>query len=806
MVYAPFDPAQADGLGRHAEHIKQQVAKELPVALVDEFQDTDSIQYGIFSSIYGESSVAYVGDPKQAIYAFRGADVFSYFDASKDVGAQNRFALATNRRSDPGVITAVNTLFRLREPPFLLDDIRMTPALPHEERRSTLPSPMDVVLVTKDEIDSETASITADEVVALLSDGIEVERRPLAPSDLAVLCRTNKQAVEVTEALRAVGVPVSLDGDASVLNTDIAKDLRAVLEATLMPGDGSLVRRALLTDILGVSARELAAMNDETWSHWVSRFHAWNASWHTQGVVRFLEDVLRETRAEVAIAGRPDSRRVLTDLLHVQELLLRGERERHRDPIALMQWFRRLGEDSPDGGMVASEDLQQRADADSGAVRVSTIHKSKGLEYGIVLLPYTWGQGGLWRHERKTPRFHDDDGSLAIDLGSAEHDDNVEKAEVEALSESLRVLYVGVTRAKYGCILFWGPGGDWKKSALGYLLHGRDGAPKPYDESIEADVASFVEQSEGTVGRRRPRRDTGRLAVEASSTALHARERTRRFQNAPRIASFTSLTGHEEKTPAPRSADAPRERSGLFADLPGGVRTGLLLHAILERANFSEMTGEQTTAVIERALREFGFDAELGSGIQRDLGTVARTAFDDSGNAPRLLDLGASNTLRELEFTLHVERPRIESLVTLLETHGAPAKAPEYPAQLAKIGTGALHGFLRGFIDLMFEWDGRWYVADYKSNSLPTYEQDAIADSVQREHYLLQGLLYSAAAHRYLRQRIRDYDPALHWGGSLFLFLRGMRGHDGESVFFERHTPALLAGLDEWLGGIDAGR
>jgi len=808
VVYAPFDPSSAESAAFDRDDIAEKISNTYRLALVDEFQDTDSVQYGIFRAIYGESSVVYVGDPKQAIYAFRGADVFSYLGAVKDVGDRVH-TLTTNRRSDAGVVRAVNTLFSLRTPPFMLERIDMDEAIPHhEESRSTFDPSMEVVFLERDQLKGGVAAavapIVANEIALLLESDAQIEDRPVEPGDIAVLCRSNNQALAVTDALRELNVPVSLDGGSSVLGTEIASDLSAVLEAALMPGDSSLVRRALLTSLAGVSPYELATMNDETWSEWVSRFRNWNDAWHGQGVVRFVEDMLRSTKAEATIAKRPAARRVLTDLLHIEELLMRGEREFGRNPVALMQWFRRLEKDSAGEGTVASEDLQQRPDADAGAVRVATIHKSKGLEYGIVYCPFPWPI----HFSEVAVKFHDEHGNVKVDLGSEHSKAHKETSAREESSEALRLLYVAVTRAKYRCTLYWGQARSWKKAALGYLLHGSKGLDKLDEDGMRKGLEKFVAESSGTAGWR-PAHDeqAAPREHEAPGRALAAREQERYFSHAARIASFTSLTGHDEKTPGPRSPTQPAEREpALFSDLPGGVRTGLLLHSVLEHADFQKLDAIETEQLIERQLRAFGFDTALTPDVQRDLRSVAATPFTSEPKAPRLIDLSKDVQLRELEFTLHVNRAKLPDLAEILSQHGAPAATPRYYERLAEVSGQALQRFLRGYIDLMFEWQGRWYVADYKSNTLPTYAPETINEAVQRAHYLLQAQLYTAAAHRYLKQRVADYDPETQWGGALFLFLRGMRGPQsaGSSVFFDRQPAGLLNAVDRWLGGADA--
>ncbi|MBW2510225.1 MAG: UvrD-helicase domain-containing protein, partial [Deltaproteobacteria bacterium] len=776
-----------------------------PLALVDEFQDTDSTQYGIFRAVYGDSAVIYVGDPKQAIYAFRGADIFSYIDAAKDVG-ERRCTLGTNRRSDPGLVRAVNALFSRLKPPFLIEGISFEAAEPYEKRnRSSLSPSLDLVLLGSDvlgrPLPAPVAAIAANEIALLLQSDASIEERPVGPGDVAVLCRSNAQAIAVTKALRDLDVPTSLDGGASVLTTDIAKDLSAVLEAALMPGDSRKVRRALLTSLFCVSPFELAAMDDERWSSWVSRFRGWSEAWHEQGVLRFLEDMLSSTNVEESLATRPTARRDLTDLLHLEELLLRGERERRRDPVALMQWFRRLADDTADDAMVAVEDLQQRPDAQSGAVRVTTIHKSKGLEYGIVFCPFTWGDAGLWPFDKVALKFHDEAGRLKVDLGSAAREENLAARKTEAASEALRLLYVAMTRAKYQCTLFWGPRRGWKESALAYLVHDREAKGNLDDDRVRADVEELVASAGEHVGWRVPA--TERAVPQHphdSAVVLEPRPHRRLFDHTPHIASFTSLTGSDEKALGPSMGDAP---SPLFEELPGGARTGLLLHAILEKADFGALDGEQTKDIILQQLALHGFDAEHLTSVQRDLLQVVSTPMGVGPALPPLRALGADRQLRELEFTMAVERPNLHALSDILREHGAPMAAPRYHERLASLSSQTLRSFLRGFIDLMFQWDGRWYVADYKSNRLPAYQQTDVIEAVQREHYVLQGQLYSAAAHRYLRQRVPDYEPEKSWGGALFLFLRGMNGSEraGASVFFERQSPDFLDAMDAWLGG-----
>jgi exodeoxyribonuclease V beta subunit len=819
-VYAALNPPMAGAAASSRDDLIATILRAYPLALIDEFQDTDSVQYGIFRAIYGEGSAVYVGDPKQAIYSFRGADVFSYIGAAADVG-QRKHTLGTNWRSDPAVVEGVNTLFSRKKPAFALDGIDFEAAVAHAAKnRSSLDVGLELVFIEEEQLvgplAEAVAPIVANEIALLLDSDARINERPVVPDDVAVLCRSNAQAEEVTAALRALQIPTSLDGGSTVLGTEIASELRAVLEAALMPGDAGAIRRALLTRLFGVSPYELSSMSDEAWTSWVTRFREWNEAWHSYGVLRFLEDMLKISGAEKRIARQPAARRELTDLSHIEELLLRGERERGRSPVSLMQWLRRLSGGSAASG-VAREELQQRPDAESGAVRVATIHKSKGLEYGIVYCPFTWNDAGLRGFAAKALKFHDAQRNIKLDLrltlpdaqkrfaNRPELAEHRRLAELEAHSDALRLLYVAVTRAKHRCTLFWGRGTGWKTSALRYLLHGDEGFEELDEPQMREAVETLAAASSGTIGCRPPHEKAAApMQPEAPKANLAAKAQSRTFDQGPRMASFTSLSGHDEKTPVERGAVASAEHElALFRSLAPGARTGLLLHSILEQANFAELGGGTTATLIERELGSWGFDPALAEEVQQDLVTVGGTPLTREPGAPRMSELDPQRQLRELEFTLRVDEPSLDGLATLLKEHRAPKPAPGYPARLSELSSQALHGYLRGYIDLLFEWQDRWYVADYKSNSLRAYDEATISEAVQREHYLLQAQLYTAAAHRYLTQRVRGYDPEQHWGGALFVFVRGMRGPEdaGSSVFFDRGSAELLKAVDRWLGG-----
>jgi exodeoxyribonuclease V beta subunit len=824
LLTTVFTALQSDSDGR----IATQIRRTYPVALIDEFQDTDPVQYQIFQSLYGtQSTMFFVGDPKQAIYAFRGADVFSYFEAAQDA-KDRKYTLDTNYRSDAELVAAVNHIFSRRPEAFLFEQIQFNEVQARaEQSASRLDPPFELVYLEAGtgnggSLEDTVVDIAVNEITELLQSGASVEGRALGAADVAVLCRSNRQAAKLAQSLVARGVPASFDGDVSVLDSPTAEELESLLEAVLMPGDTRLIRKALLSSLLGLSPAELASLDDEPWAGWVADFRNWHQIWKQRGAGRFLEELCGHGGVEARLSKQPDGPRRLTDLQHLRELLMSAELERNRDPHALLQWFRRARSRGASFDAIAAEEMQQRPESEAAAVRVTTVHRSKGLEFGVVLCPFLWGNAGLQNSERREPRFHDprDGNRLKIDLGSEALEEHRSLAERETLAEALRLTYVALTRAKYRCLLFFGPVGHWRKSALGALLHGADRVGQLSEEELEAELEELARESNGVIRLRPPCPAVERSPRPPAPVRIEPRPARRSYDLSARITSFSSLSeASASRAEAPWSSrqmateagsrdgwsESGRppslEVEGRFADLVPGAGTGLLLHSILEQLSLAALDHPQAREIVERQLRRYGQEPALTDALLEDLRILGATPLLEDG--PSLADLDPGRQLHELEFSLHAEQQSLAGLGALLEAHGAPKGAAGYGRTLAELPPRALRGLVRGFVDLLFEWDGRWYVADYKSNALSSYAPSSLLAEMQSHHYFLQSLIYTTAAHRFLRSRLPGYDPAQHWGGALFLFLRGMNGESqpGSGVVFERHESSLLDALDQWWSG-----
>ncbi len=467
--------------GKSAAVLARRIRQRYPAALIDEFQDTDPTQYEIFRRVYasGEASdqkpaLFLIGDPKQAIYAFRGADVFAYLAAARDA-ADGAWTLTTNFRSDPGLLAGLNTLFGRLERPFLLESIRYNAvqAPPHRSDRlfrttargKERVTPLEIVYLDRATAGSSHATwngtrewsfIAAQEIARLLASGATLEdggkSRPVAPGDIAVLTRTNRQAQEIQEHLRALQVPSVLSGDRTVFETEEAEELRRIMRALAEPSSASALRTAMATRFLNADASLIASLEDDetAWETWVARFQEGHTLWVQSGFVHAVEHLFGELETIPSLLAVRGGERRLTNLRHLVELLHSAEKSLHLGVVGLLQWLDEARRD-PNGQGMAPEAQQLRLESDADSVTLTTMHKSKGLEYPIVLVPFLGAPSDPFQSEKENLRFHDPKAGerLTLDVRIVPHKtEELAIGEAEYQAETLRLAYVGMTRAK----------------------------------------------------------------------------------------------------------------------------------------------------------------------------------------------------------------------------------------------------------------------------------------------------------------------------------------------------------------------
>ena len=843
----PIAAALADGIRRR-----------YGLALIDEFQDTDPVQYRIFGEIHARAGIPLflIGDPKQAIYAFRGADVFAYLAAQRQ--ATDAHTLLTNWRSSPRLVGAVNALFTNAPAPFVIPEIEFREGAAAARNRDQLGgeaeggAPLRILFAHRGEFGDDTKRPNkpkgsghwlyrslADQLVELLDGRTTLGGRPVRPGDIAVLCRKNDQLTAVGGALRVAGIPSVALGDASVFESPEAGMLEHLLRALAEPGDALALRLALVTPLLGLDSEDIRRLNaDEAqWDEWGERFQRWNERWRTSGVTAALRGLFDEQKVAERVLASPGGERRMTNLLHLGELLQQAASESRRGPHGLVDWLHRLRSDQTLRHELESEAAQIRLESDVHAVSLTTIHKSKGLQYPVVFCPFLWDSVDPLI-ERSWPRFHDDEGRLTIDLGMPPAADSSARREREAVAEEVRLLYVALTRAEQLCVVIWAAVNKSESSALAGLLHRfprrnadgvtrRDDAAmrKLSDADIEADLQALAAAADGAIAVERlpPPRELRHVAATPDAATLVEPPPGPAIVQAWRIASFTSLSAGGEALGVRAeegidrdevaAEEGPAAAAAALQGFPRGRGPGTLVHRILELTDFDAADPAALRALVERELTM----ARIGSEWVDPLSAALRDVLDTpllSGPAPlRLRDVPRARRRSEMEFAYPVAsgdgRPLTAArLADVFARHGGSDALAAYGERLRRLPFRPLSGYLRGYIDCVFAHAGRWYVVDYKSNDLgPTpahYAPAALAAEMTRHDYILQYHLYLVAVHRYLRRRLSGYDYERDIGGALYLFVRGMSPARGPATGVVHAIPpaALVESLSALLGGV----
>ncbi len=821
-----------------ADRLASRVAGEHPVIMVDEFQDTDPLQYEIFSRIHRAGraeghTLILIGDPKQAIYAFRGGDIFTYLQAGRD--ADRHWSLSVNWRSTPELIEAVNALFTGPDP-FVYEEIPYHPSRAPAERRADPlrvdgrpeaalvlePLPRDgngEPFRRKDAVEALVHRSVAGRIAELLALAREgramLGDRPLQPGDIAVLVKSHQEGAAIRDALLQQGVRAVSAGRESIWQSAEAEALLRLLEAAILPGERLLQRQALAVDLFDLRVEELHRyMTDAAWwSRWVALLAGTGERWRRQGFMAGFQHLLQElagllpgeTGEESGWLSRVEHpERTLTNLLHLADLLQAASLEQGT-PEQLLAWMKARMQE-PDAG---ADDSLPRLESDEELVRITTIHASKGLQYPLVFVPYLWnlsggGSQGIDWHET------DGDGRLHHWYSPASCKRGADSAARERLAEAVRLAYVALTRAQSHCHLHFGRGGSNRDgSALAWLFSGQEhdfsGGPFREEEEIRLPQRLAAHPHIRVI---QPEQTASAAEVQAGAPApatppaeLRCSAFTRALRRNWRIGSFSAMTrGVHQATQAPAATGAEH-----FAlRYPAGAQVGNLLHGLLEQIDPREALEPQVRNLARWMFPRFGIpeDEVYGdlTGLATWIGEVLDTPLDESGLTLRGLEPG--RTLRELQFDLGTGLIRKEAVNELLARAAGGERTP--------LEFEEFQGMLTGAIDLVFEHGGRYFLADYKSNLLGRTLEDYRPQRLQREildrHYDLQYLIYTLALHRHLRNSLPGYDYEHHFGGVFYLFLRGMRPQVGPKygVWFGRPGFETVQLMDRQIIGLPA--
>jgi len=793
--------------------LRAAIRERFPIAMIDEFQDTDTIQYEIFSALYkGQKNLTLmmIGDPKQAIYSFRGGDIFTYIRAKED--ADEHYTLNTNWRSTHAMIDAVNFIFSIEDEPFLYPEIPFEPVGKPKDNKPLLQANGEVIPaltlwnvplqennkpINKKLAGSLMHHHVANEIARLLMQSqegnLKLGERAVRAGDIAILVQSHAQAAHLREALRQRGIGAVTAGKEHVFESEEAEGLRLILQAILHPKDARLARAALASALMNYPLNDIYQLihQEDMWLKRLETMAKLHDTWQKNGFMAMFQSMLRELQIGERMASLNNGERRLTNLLHLGELLHQSAQSLS-GMEALLAWFEHQCNDE-----YANEEAQLRLEDDGDLVQISTIHASKGLEYPIVFVPYIWDCKP--RSQQKDPllSYYDKNAqqhclTLMADnkaLSSAEH---------ERLAEDTRLLYVALTRASQKLYLTWGHiGQEGEKAALLSVLKNLQPFQDDAHDGIEVDIQSIdLETPEKVMF------EATNTNPQVCQTASFARS----LRDDWKISSFTSLTRHVSLASSRPSQHEILSGQQETADnavfhFPANRYTGRFLHALMEHLDFQGDLDAQVKQRLPELSAHFGIQAELET-ITAWVHDIVHTPLNNkqASKPPlTLASLSQKQRLNELHFDLSMPHLNVHQLNQTLQAAS--------PYRLQDLQSFDCKGYLTGEIDMAFEHDGRYGIVDYKSNflggRLEDYQTQALQDAVLEHRYDVQYLIYSVALHRYLSLRLPNYDYAQHFGGVYYLFLRGMRPEHGcqYGVFAHQPEQALIERLNRDIFG-----
>jgi len=671
------------------------------------------------------------------------------------------------------------------------------------------------------------------EIAALLATAV-IDDRALQESDIAVLVRRNSEAKWIKRALTDKGIPAVIHNTETLFDTIDAVDMENVLSAIVSPANASRVRTALATGILGLSGEAIDALNrnESKWEARLITFRQYHELWQHHGFIGMLKTLFRKENVLSRLMQCADGERRCTNLLHLTEVLHQVWVSQSPGMAGLVRWLGRQRQE----GAQTPEEYQLRLETDDNAVKIVTIHKSKGLEYPVVFCPFVWNDAVIGKTDDPVS-FHDPDHGYAytLDMGSDDLDAHRTFAAKELLAENLRLFYVAVTRARHRCCLVWGKFKGAEYSAPAYLLH-QDHTISPEDDSIQQTIQRYKSLThEDIVSDLKIVADRAGGAINISEMTVQEQPQPDRVSK-PKpslavrtfkggiernfgISSFSSLVSRQSQQKETPDHDAGTENppealmivvepQGIFA-FPKGAVPGIFMHDIFEHLDFTSWEQGTYEPFVRDKLIEYDFDSAHLPVITGMVQNVLTAPLMKEMPDFTLSAIPWEKRLNELEFYFPLASLCPKTLKAIFLRHLAPNVPDTFIQRIGGLSFSAVRGFMKGFVDMIFEKDSRWYIVDWKSNYLgpqpENYNQAALSEVMVDKLYTLQYLLYTVALHQYLRIRIHDYTYDTHFGGVYYIFLRGVVSSETTAensefgIFYDRPSRDLIEDLSETL-------
>jgi len=807
---------------------------QFDAALVDEFQDTDPTQHNIIERLFGDGSkyLFFIGDPKQAIYRFRGADIFSYFNATESKVLQ-RIQLSENFRSSPKLVQAVNTLFSESPDGFAFEKIQFQPASP--ARSSITNIPLQIEALGLDKPNPLGQKVAIDLLASTAAEDLAqraIDFPQLKLGKVAFLVGTNREADALQNQLTIRGIDCVLRAERSVFETKEFDLMLQLLETLSNPSRRSTIRALLLTPIGGYNWGDLIDPSfDEKSQDIVGYLHEWSREWRSSNFDFAFHRLLNLTRANERMLGRLNGDRQYANLCQLSELLQSEALTRLSTPKHLYAWL--LGK--KDESVSNQEDWQTRLISDEGKPQIVTIHKSKGLQFPIVICPFLSLLRPKAKREHALYHTSDQHQRLVIDLVPEKNSEALDRAENEEYAEQLRLIYVALTRAADECRIYLAPEESAPRqnprpsSFCQLVLGGEKSVSLHNQKNVSPSLLERIQEFDPNCIEVTPRPLTEGedlpislfhnpanqgftpQALPINHSSIPAAERILSFSTITRMTHTNDQVMEEvgnDEIEIKEDAQAidliddtmPEPDGPNIFSLPKGTHTGNLFHSILEEIDFqqSDTISERVQQCFNRL--RYGYP-EYKHIVTNSIRQLLSKPLDGAITLDRIAPI---QRVPEMEFAYPTSKDTLRKVQKAFENNSTPGIPRTWTETLTLKHTNVRASTLRGFIDLVFEHNRKLYLVDWKTNHLgnrvESYSQKALEEAMSQHDYYLQYCLYCVALKRYIETRFPNTDFYQSFGGVFYLFIRGINEHDDNGIFYDRPSQPLLDALDKAIG------
>lgn len=796
-------------------NFRKAISDKYKAVLVDEFQDTDILQYEIFKRLFFEKNKTsfMIGDPKQSIYKFRGADIFSYLKASRESDMQ--FTLNRNFRSEEGMIQAVNTIFSGENPFYIKELEYIKVSHPGEEKEDEkilvykgdhftnanceikiIKSDEDKPFSKKPDASSAINREFFSDITNLLKEveqgKVLVDGKKLKNSDIAVLVDKNSTCKEIKKRLYEFGINSVVLSNESVLLSNMSFQLLNLLRAIEQHNNPKVIKAALCSDLL-LGKKAIDIDQDELSDH-ITLFTTALSIFKKEGPGKALSFIDSEISFKKRLLLTSEAERNIADFEHLKEIILEDIYQNGMSISKLINQYERMLSDS------TGKEQEQRIESDENAIRIITVHKSKGLQYRVVFYLSAWDPKVSVNN---TSTAHIDD-ELKMDILGNDNDFK-EKVKVEEFTENIRKFYVACTRSISRLYMYYP---DYKaqgaknNSAINYLFNysfvnnsGEFNVEEKTYTDIETTLYNLNKLSKASKGSIRiiepkDNKDIFYLEKDKKELSLVKKDFTRQSFEKNVISSFSGLIYGMEHIRMEREIPAERPLKKTAFDLPAGPKFGSMVHEIFEDITFQSSNETIREITIDKT-RKYGFDEEwIVKVLVENVSSVLNAELKSSDGIFKLKDISDNDINKELYFMFPVKDLVSKKLLRLRE------QFVEAPHIFDKIEFERFSGYISGFIDMVFRVGEKYYIIDWKTNHLgykeEDYKRENLSTAMEYNYYHLQYFLYSEALKRFLELRLEDYSDEKNWGGVFYLFTRGIRIGSDNGIYYDNLNSELF--------------